>query len=302
MNIIWELAPRTSILHALWAAGSGRPLADPRLTRPVLEAAAAFHRALLQIGLPADAFWQHALPLAGQISAAEALLSATLTACGLPQDAYPAAVSLLVPLLKAAERQVTAVWPSAAEELTLRHRPLREQWEARGLGLLAWLRRQFPGLEASSACRVLGVLPVLGGGGWLHRAEQAVRIECVLANPRSDLPEVVRLAWLIAQATCAWPAEVHGKHDASWLAACALLPATLAAAEDLELAACTEPVVAAAVASWSVPDTCPSSTRLWAWWQQTAGRPCPWPEALRTLQRTLDGPGSSDRWWRARRG
>ena len=280
-------------MHALWAAGSGRPLVDPRLSRPVLEAAAIFKSDLLQIGLSADAFWQHALPLAGQISAAEDLLSATLIACGLPQDTRAAAVSSLTPLLEAAEEQVAAVWPSAAEELTLRHRPLREQWEARGLGLLAWLRRQFPGLEASSACRVLGVLPVLGGGGWLHRAEQAVRIECVLANPRSDLPEVVRLAWLIAQATCAWPAEVRGKHDASWLAAYALLPATLAAAADLELAACTADLLTAAVSSWTVPDTCPSPTRLWAWWQKTAGHPCPWPEALRTLGQMLAGLDSS---------
>ena len=48
-------------------------------------------------------------------------------------------------------------------------------------------------------CDVLLIHPALGGAGEAHLAYNSVRIEAVLANPNADLPEVVRLAWLIAQ-------------------------------------------------------------------------------------------------------
>lgn len=294
MQITWDLSPHISLWHAVWAAGTGQPLADPRVSRPAIDAAAAFHSALASAGIAADAFWEHALPLAGQDLPAGELLSAALPACGLPQDSGRALVPTLAWLLEDAQEQVAASWPTLAEELVLRHRPLREQWEARGPGLWAWLCRQFPGLAASGTCRVLGVLPILGGGGWLHRAHCAVRIECVLANPRAELPEVVRLAWLVAQAACQWPAEKGGSYDLRLLAALALLPGTLAAADELELALCTPDLVAAALASWMPPEARAWAGRLWAWWEKTAGRPCPWPEAVLGLQQALDLPPSPD--------
>ena len=46
---------------------------------------------------------------------------------------------------------------------------------------------------------VILVHPVLGGGGWAYPPYNAVCFEAVLANPIAELPEVVRLGWLLAQ-------------------------------------------------------------------------------------------------------
>ena len=43
------------------------------------------------------------------------------------------------------------------------------------------------------------VQPVLGGAGAAHWLYNSVHIEAVLANPVAELPEVVRLGWLLAQ-------------------------------------------------------------------------------------------------------
>lgn len=291
MKITWDLTPRTSLLHALWAAGADRPLADPRLGKTVIHAAKALHSALLEATITPDPFWEQALPLGGQVSQTLDLLSAALEACGIPQGTRAAVVPKLARLLDDAEAQVGGAWPSLAEELTLRHRPLREQWETRGPGLWGWLCRQFPGVGGPSACRVLAVLPAVGGGGWLHRPHQALRMECVLANPHGELPEVVRLAWLVAQAACDWPTELDRGHDLHRLTALALLPATLAAADELELVACPGALVAGALSVWMPAAAGALAESLCAWWQQVAHGPYPWPQALVALDHVLAACG-----------
>src|SRR5690606_23019649 len=87
----------------------------------------------------------------------------------------------------------------ALEELELRSAPLREQWEARGGGLLATLARLTTAGLVPEMADVILVHPVLGGGGAAHWQYNSVQFEAVLANPLAELPEVLRLGWLLAQ-------------------------------------------------------------------------------------------------------
>lgn len=75
--------------------------------------------------------------------------------------------------------------PNLQQELELRVRPLKEQWEARGPGLL----KTFANLTEESLlveeAKVLLVHPVLGGGGEAHTPGQCSANRGGLSEPQS---------------------------------------------------------------------------------------------------------------------
>ena len=147
--------------------------------------------------------------------------------------------------LMAYERAFLAAVPNVIEELELR-RPLREQWDSRGPGLLAAIGQYTEPELITGQANIGMVHPVLGGGGASYPDYDTVVWEAVLTNPVAQLPEVVRLGWLISQLNLELP-RFQGdlqRERAFELGSWAMLPATLAAAEELELLRFDEPTVA----------------------------------------------------------
>jgi hypothetical protein len=163
--------------------------------------------------------------------------------------------------------------PRLASELPLRTRPFLELWEARGPGLLRQLSLRLNGTIADRDCLVAWVYPATGGGGWSAPGEPIVFFEAVLTNPFEPLSELLRLAWLVAQATI--PATIRQEleenarraADAAGLdnATClvdaagsassaffeaALIPQVLAAGEHVELAIADVRHTALALQAW----------------------------------------------------
>jgi hypothetical protein len=162
------------------------------------------------------------------------------------------------------------------KELELRIRPLREQWDAFGPGLLYRVRKPSP----ATGTPIVIAVPPLGsqGGGWpllpglqsdssledntatdekpsVQPAGLApqVLIQAVLTNPHPTLPEVVRLAWLILVAE-AWSCHSHE----AWAVAgrrspVELIPLVLEAAEWVELARGDESTRELAQRVWCQP-------------------------------------------------
>jgi hypothetical protein len=140
-----------------------------------------------------------------------------------------------------------------------------------------------------SQADVILVQPVQGGGGAAHWNYNSVRIETVLANPVEQLPEVVRLGWLLAQLNMDLP-KFQGdmRRDAlAEIGPLAMIPPVLAAAQEVELARCDLPTLAAALKAWQTGPAEPGV--LIEWWDtyQTA-RPA-WTVALGALARLLAG-------------
>lgn len=190
--------------------------------------------------------------------------------------------------------------PSLVEELGLRGQPLREQWQAYGPGLLHQIG-QFtePELVAESAEIVL-VQPAIGGHGVAHLGNNRVTFEAVLANPVPELPEVVRLAWLLAQLQMDLPR--YGERIArAWLqvvAMHALLPPTLAAAQEIEIAPANGELMLRALDAWHVGDSASRiscATVLADWWSAYEQNPPEWPVAIEALDALLlPGTGVDD--------
>ncbi len=187
---------------------------------------------------------------------------------------------------------VEAIVP-VAEILPVRIRPLQLQWEARGPGMLAFLRRHILGPQCAESSEdvdvpILPVYPWVGGFTQALPESGAVMVEAVLTDATVGLPEVVRLAWGHAQLLSheAFAAQ-RTKASASLHALVTIMP-TLAAAEHVALATCDAETVAQAITNWWKTETDESTVmNLLAWWlewsRQTEAGAADWPMAVSAL-------------------
>ncbi len=151
-----------------------------------------------------------------------------------------------------------------------------------------WLELTEQDLVVSEADVIL-VQPALGGAGAAHWLYNSVRIEAVLANPIAELPEVVRLGWLLAQLHLDLP-KFQGNLRLDRLleiGPLAMIPPMLAAAQEVELARMDEPTLALALTAWNAAPIEPG--KLLEWWDTYQSTNPPWTVALGALERMLAG-------------
>jgi hypothetical protein len=190
------------------------------------------------------------------------------------------------------EAAVHRIQPQLAEELAARVRPLREQWEARGPGMLIEIARLTDPAVVPMAAEVVLVGPYVGGHGLAHQAQNRVTLEAILFNPLPELPETVRLAWLLAQLNADLPLISDVIPPARSFAAVqlAMIAPVLAAAEAVELSECNESSIAAALQAWlpSVNATS-AAPQIWSWWNAWLDHPTRWPVAVSALEQMTSG-------------
>jgi hypothetical protein len=289
--ITWRPHELVSSLHAAHALCCNLPLADVRLTEAIQAPAARLAADISAAHLPAARFWGHLIPLAARTESRRQLVETAVTKTIGRGPRFEAVVTALMASLAAVEAAARTALPQLSEELMLRGRPLREQWEARGPGLLREIGRLTDESLLPEQCEVLLVHPALGGGGAAHLAYNSVRLEGVLANPLSELPEVVRLAWLIAQLHVDLPRHSESIHAdrLPQIAGLALLPAALAAAEAVELTHVTPDTLRLAITAWRLPIAADpvAPTLVAQWWQTYQETRPPWNVALAALDQLL---------------
>lgn len=293
-QIRWLPSFSATCLHAARGITRGWSVADPRLTElPAI--AGELQGELVALGLPIERMWQLLTAYSGSIDSNRLLAQTVLTkaiGAGLKTER---AIEPLAGRITALESAVRRAIPELAEQLALRVRPLQEQWEGRGPGLLRLIGKQTDERLIVESADVLLVHPVFGGAGEAHLQPNSVRIEAVLANPFPDLPEVVRLAWLLAQLHCDLPmfSESIAPERLPLVTRLALLPPVLAAAQELELAPSTPQLFERAASAWRIepPRGVDIATVLPAWWQTVEEARPPWAVALAGLDAML-GPAN----------
>ncbi|MGE0609208.1 MAG: hypothetical protein AB7O62_19100 [Pirellulales bacterium] len=286
IELRWLASASTSCFHAVDLSARCQPLADVGLaaalalpTQALLAEFGAFHTR-------SPNPFEHLLPLSAGIGCNRELAEVVLRkTCGGSSGDHER-IAMLAGHFSDLERAFIKYCPEIVDQLTLRSEPLRQQWEARGPGLMRGVGRLTePELIVESADVIL-VHPARGGGGAAHLLYNSVRIEAVLANALHELPEVLRLGWLVAQLNSDLP-RYQGEIPRPSLrrvAALALLPALLAAAEQVELARCDEPTLVLALRAW-VEDCQPDVTAglVWRWWQTYLDSRPRWDVALAAL-------------------
>jgi len=186
--------------------------------------------------------------------------------------------------------------PSTAKllsEIQTRSQPLRQLWDARGPGLMRTLGRLTDPTVIAPGAEVVMVLPAVGGHGIAHMLTNRVTFEAVLTNADESLPEVVRLAWLLGQLQFDLPAiaDLVLPNRLAYVASLAMVPPTLAAAEEVELVHNAIDSIAHALVVWRVASSHGEAQQLAAllgkWWQACITSDTAWPTAVAVLEQML---------------
>lgn len=254
-ELTWKTSLTTSGLHAAEGASRGITILDPQLNEAMATPAAQLRSAIQSTGANPGRMWRHLFGLSATTENSRQLAETAIIKTAGRIERLSALSSQLGAALAEVQGAARRVMPLMMDELALRKRPLREQWEARGPGLLRQIAILTDDQLLAPTADVVILPPVFGGAGDAHLAYNSVRIEAVLANPHADLPEIVRLAWLITQLQTDLPILSENLHAdrLPHIARFALLPVTLQAAEELELVRFSPELVRHALLAWHLP-------------------------------------------------
>ncbi len=256
MHLTWTPNASASAMHAAQSICQyGDKLADARIAESIGKYALGLGN-WIETAAPFDTarFWSllvgHSAIIDSNAELAQAVVRKAAIRVG-----DRTAISQLAGFVSDIEAAYNQLFPKFLEQLPLRARPLQEHWLGFGSGLLAHLGRLTQKDLLVSEARVVLMQPILGGAGVAHIDLNLVRIEAVLTNPMVELPEVVRLAWLLSQLQLDLPihSETIGANLLARLAPLAMLPPILAAAEVMELSKCDESVAELAIEQWHIP-------------------------------------------------
>jgi hypothetical protein len=269
MNLRWIPHLATSALHAAEASWRGETFVEPHLAAAVREPAAALAQQISAYNLPELRMWRNLAAFVPTFDTRrQAVKIAGLRSQGSPLSEI--AVAAIAGAITDLERAVNDSFPDLSAELDLRSRVLREQWEARGPGMMARMRQMLPDDVILQGSDVLLVQPAMGGDGKPHLVNNTVRMEAVLANPHPKLPEVVRLAWLLSQLNLDVPKYSEDIHPdrLPHITAFAMLPVVLEAAHYVELVTFDRELLPLAIEAWRlrVPADVDGPELVANWW------------------------------------
>lgn len=285
----WKTSVSATCLHVAACRARRLPAADARLAVALGPAADALAAELAAATWPVLPLLDELVGLASQVDNNRELVERAAARLHLPLI-DPATASRVAGGVADLEAAASRSLPDLHDELAVRVRPLREQWEARGPGMLIELARLTDPAIVPAAAEIVLVSPYTGGAGASHPAYNRVTLEAMLFDPLPEAPETVRLAWHISQLNADLPllADVLPPSRAAASVPLALVPPALSAAEAVELARCDEPTVAAVLAAWygrPAPDGV--AARVWTWWTAYLEHPTPWPVAVAALDEML---------------
>jgi len=292
MELRWKISDSASCFHAAGALASGRQLVDIQLAATLQPALEEFLVECQRLGCEAARLLDLLAMLGADIDNNQQLAGLALSKF-FGRRPTEVEVSGLSRQITALEHVYLQIRPQIAEELVLRAQPLREQWEARGAGLLIQLEQLIEPLVIAEAATAVIVQPVLGGFGAALIPSNLVRIEGVIADPLPKLPETVRLAWLLSQLNLDLPVlQDHLQRTRLFeVGRLAFLPAVLTAAEKVELVHNAEGLLPAALEAWGMESELAPPVQ--AWWDTYCASKPRLVVALAALDEMLGGPGNS---------
>ena len=271
VNLSWVAGVSVSGLHVASTMAAGGSLVDPvleeSLALPVQDLLATVEPA----GGRKAKLLQHLSALSGGIQNNQELAELALVKTFGRDKFKPEYARELAYKIGDLEQAMLKAKPKLLDELTMRGEPLRQQWEARGPGVWRQIGlKTEPDLLVESA-KVFLVLPASGGGGAAHWDYNSVRIEAVLANPMAELPEVLRLAWLLSQLQLDLPMYRELIPADKWetVVSLAMIPPVLLGGEEVELTQFNTSTLALAIENWtqiSPEIASEQASALETWW------------------------------------
>jgi len=296
MQLRWKASFSASCLHAATCLSEGLPVTDSIIATVLLPATEALCGELTANGFAIESTLPLLIGLAADYENNRQLMERAVWRSLGPKGVSAAGIVRLTGCLSDLEAAWLREQPNLVEELAVRGRPLREQWEARGPGLLRAMQKLTAENFLVSSAEVVLVSPLVGGHGRAHLLSNRVTFEAMLTHPQPELPEILRLGWLLSQLNLEVSAlsEPIPRPRLPWLASLATLPLVLAAAESVELLA-LDPIafnqvtLARVMDLWHLPPTLPDTApqKLLDWWHTYEGSQVRWPVAMSALDQMM---------------
>ncbi len=291
MQLRWKASFSASCLHAAACMTEGLPVADNSIAAALHPPTEALTSELYTCGFAIESTLPLLVALAADYESNRQLVEMAARRTQGAGAIGDAALARLAGSITDLEAAWLREQPGLVDELAVRGRPLREQWEARGPGLLRAITRLTVENFIAPSAEVVLVSPLVGGHGRAYLPGNRVTFEAVLTNPHPELPETLRLGWLLSQLNLEVPilSEPVSQQRLPQLARLATLPLVLAAAESVELAALDETTLARVIECWHLPPTLPDETpqKLLDWWQTYESSNTRWPVAMMALDQML---------------
>ena len=286
MDVRWLVSTSAAAIYSGEAALTSQATSSPAAVKAAAE---QLNSGFLAAGLPADRGWREMAALAAGIENNRQLATLVWKKLigGEPSSLETERIAGRIADLEAAAKQHA---PDLLNELELRSGPIRSQWEARGPGMLNFVSSRISDQLIAPRADVLMVPPVHSGGGWAAMPYNVVAFEAVLANPREELPEAIRLAWLLLQLNMDLPiiSEPLHRDRLARVAPLAAIPLAVHAGQFVELVPETGPALLLAVESWTdEPQAARTAATLDDWWQTLVSGSQSFSTALLALDRML---------------
>lgn len=289
MELQWTANAHVSVIHTAWCLTHFQQRAA-QLSPEWELAASALDGLYTEFKCARSRYWEQLLSLASTADGSGELAQRLTARLGHSSGTLP---SRLTSALQQCRSLFQQSFPRFASEIPLRTGPIAQMWEAYGPGLLNMLRRQTGENVVVDQATIMLVQPILGGFGYAHLAANRIHWEALLTHADPRLPEPLRIAWLLSQLDLDRPlySELINVHRLRTVAGLAMLPAVLAAGQELDLCHYSPEAVLAALQLWQCEtlqlDTEATQAVVIAWWETVQSTRPPWRIALTGLDQML---------------
>ncbi|MBN1590209.1 MAG: hypothetical protein JW888_11900 [Pirellulales bacterium] len=291
----WVVSLSTNCLHAADVLRRGHPLANTSLTTAIAEPARRLQEEIHTQGLDETSFWNHLVPLSASIENNTQLVETVLRKALGYNGRAQALVGPLAGRVADVEAAVRRALPELVEQLADRAERLEQHWQQVGAAMLDLIARPIDPRLIVPKADVILVPAVCGGDGVAHLPYNTVRIESVETDPVPQLPEVLRLAWLLAQLNVDLPmfSETIHRDHLPLVASLAMLPASLASGRELRLCDNDPATVRLAVDRWHLtgPPGVDLADVVTSWWNSHLDLQPAWNVSLAALDRMIHDGG-----------
>ncbi len=292
-SIRWKTDASLSEIHAAHIVATGVPCNDKKTVQALASPVTEINNRLLSSSLDIATFWQRLMSETLFQTPIKQAAVIALSDAGCSELQVEQLASVIVNRLSESRMAFQSRFPKLTEQLELRGRPLRDQWETYGPGLLAAIAKQIwidspPSDWWPKRVEAVLVQPMRGGDGDYDAESNRIWIEAVLTDVDPAVPEVLRLAYLITQLaidTHTLERSTNSVTSLPW--SVGMIPITLAAGADLGFVHSSPQSVATAMRLWGIGQS-RSAEIVNQWWNQQQKAPAPMPLALKQLGQQLE--------------
>jgi len=293
----WTVSQSACCVYAADALRRGRSIVDEELARAVAEPAKLLHSEIAAAGLPADRLWRHLLPLSATVENNRQLVETALKKLHGASASIDLVAQRLGGRVADLEAAVHRALPELVKDMSNSAAPACEPMDAKAGPLLAAIGRLTDERLIVPDATVIVVPRTDPVGGTANLLYNSACIELVSDDSAAELPglpelpEVLRLAWLVSQLNVDLPIFSENVHAGRrpMIAALSMLAVSLAAAEKAELSRCDLTTIKTALNAWQIEVRKANETAgvVLQWWETYLSSRPAWTVALRALDEMI---------------